>query len=303
VNDIPQFILTLALDFDGVVHQHVSKWTGPLDIHDPPVPGAFEFMRDLLSAGWRIYIHTTRFTHSIDPDLTDIEEIELAPRVAAVLYWFETHGFQDICQLVEEKRVVLWTSGGKPPAYFYLDDHAVRFEGTFPTQGELLDQRWPWNKGPKKTLMLGRAVGKSTDITRSAWTKQWQEHLARSAAVDKFFEDPHDQTILTLFISASCSLCGCPIPKGRPRWVNLWEGLSGETTVSHMHRACRCITDEGGWDSWTTQDTLTDHLFALIPDNGEGCAVTDLPAEPMMLDVVQDEYHAEWREIWAQLCR
>ena len=35
----------LCLDFDGVIHSYTSGWKGADIIPDPPVPGAFAFIR------------------------------------------------------------------------------------------------------------------------------------------------------------------------------------------------------------------------------------------------------------------
>jgi hypothetical protein len=148
---LPPFVRRMALDFDGVVHQHVSKWTGPLDIHDPPVPGAFAFIRDLLARDWVVFIHTTRLCYGIDRELSTLPQLEVAPRLEALLAWFEAQGFTDIRELVAAKKIVPWTGTGKPPAYFYLDDHAVRFEGTFPSYEALMELRWSWHKRPHVT--------------------------------------------------------------------------------------------------------------------------------------------------------
>jgi len=43
----------LCLDFDGVIHSYSSGWKGADVIPDPPVPGAFDFIRRAKSISGR----------------------------------------------------------------------------------------------------------------------------------------------------------------------------------------------------------------------------------------------------------
>lgn len=50
---------SIALDFDGVIHDYSLGYTG----HVPeggPLPGALEFVQELLREGWSVYVHTCR---------------------------------------------------------------------------------------------------------------------------------------------------------------------------------------------------------------------------------------------------
>jgi hypothetical protein len=46
--DLPGGLKVVSVDFDGVIHSYSSGWRGPRCIPDPPVPGAFDFLRRLL---------------------------------------------------------------------------------------------------------------------------------------------------------------------------------------------------------------------------------------------------------------
>lgn len=132
---------TIAVDFDGVVHQYVSPWTSPVDIHDPPVPGALDFLRRLIGSGWRVIIHTARLMNNGPSAGTDVPEMGLIPRVQAIREWFRAHDAQDV-----ELAVSFWTAGGKPHADVYLDDRALRFDGVWPSDEVLADAKVPWNR-------------------------------------------------------------------------------------------------------------------------------------------------------------
>lgn len=132
---------TIAVDFDGVIHQYVSPWTSPVDVHDPPVPGALDFLRRLLGSGWRVIIHTARLMNNVPPAETDVPEIDLTSRVQAIRAWFREHDAQDV-----EAAVSFWTAGGKPHADVYLDDRALRFDGIWPSDAALNGAKVPWNR-------------------------------------------------------------------------------------------------------------------------------------------------------------
>lgn len=141
---------TIAVDFDGVIHAYISPWTSALDVHDPPVPGAIGWLRGLLADGWRVFLNTTRLMHSVDPEHTEIEEVDLESRIKAIRDWFKAHEASDI---TANRRFILWTAGGKPHAEVYLDDRALRFEGTFPTLKQLNVAARPWNKGGARSVV------------------------------------------------------------------------------------------------------------------------------------------------------
>ena len=50
----------IAIPFDGTVMTFDSGWQGPTGTVDPPVPGAIEFVRDLVNAGFTVYLVSER---------------------------------------------------------------------------------------------------------------------------------------------------------------------------------------------------------------------------------------------------
>jgi hypothetical protein len=110
---------TLAVDFDGVLHQYLSPWQGPDVIPDPPVDGAIAWLMHLTEA-FRVVILTTR--------------AESAAGRAAVTAWLRAHGYEG---------PALEVTAVKPPAIAYVDDRAWRFEGRFPSPDELRSAT-PW---------------------------------------------------------------------------------------------------------------------------------------------------------------
>ncbi|MCI3277596.1 hypothetical protein [Streptomyces cylindrosporus] len=136
--------MTLAIDFDGVIHAYSKGWHDGT-IYDPPLPGAIDGLHQLLQLD-AVFIHTTREPEQIMP-------------------WLEQHGFNvtidercgtclgasgdqavdlddrptqparqcDDCQgsgelLFWNLRGQLLVTNRKLPATVYLDDRAVRFE-------------------------------------------------------------------------------------------------------------------------------------------------------------------------------
>lgn len=87
----------IALDFDGVLHKYSHGWDDGT-IYDPPVEGAVEACNDLLDKGYSLIIFTAR------KNIWDIHD------------WLKYYEFP-----------YMEVTNKKPPAYFYIDDRAIRF--------------------------------------------------------------------------------------------------------------------------------------------------------------------------------
>ncbi|MGW0948503.1 hypothetical protein ACWD4O_38935 [Streptomyces sp. NPDC002623] len=106
---------TLAIDFDGVIHQYSRGWQDGT-IYDPPLPGALQALEQLTRT-YAVFIHTTR-------DATN---------VAA---WLAQRGFDTVVDVdgpTHPKRE-FWNEVGpllvtdrKLPAVAYIDDRGIRF--------------------------------------------------------------------------------------------------------------------------------------------------------------------------------
>lgn len=133
---------TIAVDFDGVIHQYVSSWEAPWVITDPPMPGAFEWLAAMV-AKFRVVINSSRFT----PQYVQHGKVinPQARALAALAAWFDAHGLPAHVR----DQLVVWSQPGKPAALVYIDDRAFRFEGAFPTAAEIHKLK-PW-KLPKNT--------------------------------------------------------------------------------------------------------------------------------------------------------
>lgn len=116
---------TLAVDFDGVLHNYDGRWKGHSSIEGEPVDGAIAWLREILDE-FDVVIHTTRGATVLGQN--------------AVLAWLERAGLE------LELYPTLHVTDEKPPALAYLDDRALRFQGVFPTAQEIHNAR-PWNRG------------------------------------------------------------------------------------------------------------------------------------------------------------
>jgi hypothetical protein len=122
---------SIAVDFDGVLHQHVSPWIGdPAHIPDPPVPGAIEFLARMVERH-EVHIFTCRL---LTPRRSSVER--------AMCRWLAEHG------CAESVIHALHFDALKPHAGVYLDDRALRFEGVWPSEAEIDAAAVPWNKRP-----------------------------------------------------------------------------------------------------------------------------------------------------------
>lgn len=102
---IPPARRTVCLDFDGVVHSYRSGWSGIESIPDPPIHGTDRAIAQLRQ-DYRVVIHSARCCS--------------AAGRAAIEAWLAKHGIEvdEVCE-------------HKPPAYVYVDDRALRFQGNW----------------------------------------------------------------------------------------------------------------------------------------------------------------------------
>lgn len=159
----------LCLDFDGVIHSYTSGWKGPRNIPDPPVPGALEFIVELMTQEhFQLMIYSSRSRYfgarramkkwlrkqylaisGVNPE--DRWHIPSNDEISEWWWkWIAGTAFADpwddevryaISRLIKQ---IKWPTR-KPPAFLTIDDRAWLFQGTFPDLN-LLKLFKPWNK-------------------------------------------------------------------------------------------------------------------------------------------------------------
>jgi len=120
--------MTIAIDFDGVIHSYSRGWQGG-EIYDPPVEGTHEALTELRAKGWKIYIFSTR-TNKI------YHKNDHPPQEERMKTYLEEHG------IPYDK---IW-SFGKPMADIYLDDRALNFRGKWVDSLQEIEQFQVWNR-------------------------------------------------------------------------------------------------------------------------------------------------------------
>lgn len=111
---------TIAIDFDGVLHDYTAGWTGVVP-EGKPIKGSLEFVENVIALGYDVVVFSARLNHE-----ESRKEMSL---------WFKKYGFPD-----------LDTSLEKPNAEIYVDDRGYRFEGDFTEVFELIknNKMNPW---------------------------------------------------------------------------------------------------------------------------------------------------------------
>lgn len=135
--------MTIAIDFDGVIHAYSRGWVDGT-IYDPPLPGALEGLRTIM-AKHPVFVFTTR-------------------KPGQVMHWLGRHGFAatvedrcgncwrepslgcDSCNgtgriTFWDQRDVLLVTNRKLAATVYVDDRALRFESWGQTLAALAGPR------------------------------------------------------------------------------------------------------------------------------------------------------------------
>lgn len=108
---------TIAIDFDGTLHQYTGWHDGRIG---DPNPGAVEFVTEAVKH-FTVVVVSSRCNH------TDGKQ--------QIAEWMEKHGFP--------AEVTVWAS--RPPAWVSIDDRAWQFRGQWPTIEELQAFQ-PWWK-------------------------------------------------------------------------------------------------------------------------------------------------------------
>jgi hypothetical protein len=134
-----RYVPLVSVDFDGVIHSYTSGWQGPRTIPDAPVEGALKWIEDFC------------MTHCC-PDHICAMAPEHDARIAifssrsryiggrwAIKKWLIKHGLNRAFLEVIEFPVK------KPASVALLDDRAWCFNGTFPSDMDLIDFK-PWHK-------------------------------------------------------------------------------------------------------------------------------------------------------------
>jgi hypothetical protein len=118
---------TIAVDFDGVLHSYKSGWCGVAVIPDEPVPGAFDWLREMVKH-YRVMIFSARCNDAVG--------------VTAMRIWFETWGLE--ASVADQ----FYYEPGKPSAWLFIDDRAKHFYGSFAgLQQPIIERFRPWYYG------------------------------------------------------------------------------------------------------------------------------------------------------------
>lgn len=114
---------TVVFDFDGVIHSYTSGWQGVTEIPDPPVPGIKESIDDLRANYYEVIVVSTR---TATPE-----------GYAAVTKWLQDNQIN-----VHSVRAT------KPPAFVYIDDRAICFDGDATTLLSKIENFKTWMQEP-----------------------------------------------------------------------------------------------------------------------------------------------------------
>jgi len=117
----------VAVDFDGTLY--AGPFTAADEFTGQPLPGAIAWLKSELAREHKLIIHTCRLTSSHEGCTFPLES-HRDPYVVRerLAEWLVLHGLTR----GEVGSLAFWLYPGKPVADEYLDDKAVRFEGTYP---------------------------------------------------------------------------------------------------------------------------------------------------------------------------
>lgn len=122
----------ICVDFDGVLHMYTSGWKGIDKAADPPVPGAIEWLTNMVRACdeneqylFDVCIYSSRSWQE--------------GGIQCMKEWLLKWGLHKI------DLELLYFPTEKPSPWLTIDDRCFRFEGDFPSVEWIL-RFTPWNK-------------------------------------------------------------------------------------------------------------------------------------------------------------
>lgn len=159
----------ICVDFDGVIHMYNSGWKGATIIPDNPVPGALQWLADMVHDGpeFQICVYSSR---SKEPEA--IEAMKLWLKHHLRLMYKDLNLDDD--ELDGASQFVidgLEFPTQKPAANMTIDDRAFHFQGTFPTPAWLRDFK-PWNKRGIEMKTIGPIF---VDVGKVAYEAHFKE--------------------------------------------------------------------------------------------------------------------------------
>lgn len=129
-------MLTIAIDFDGVIHAYTKRWKDGT-CYDKPVEGVFESIAKLFDLGYTVFIFSTRSPKQIkrwmkencyecdyiyngmggDPNNYSYPKFNFT--VELIPFWVKFWNKKNVVGITKRKL----------PAHVYVDDRAMNFKG------------------------------------------------------------------------------------------------------------------------------------------------------------------------------
>jgi len=117
---------TIAIDFDGVIHKYSEGWKDGT-IYDDSFDGVFDIIKDLMKDN-SVFIFSSRSPRQIKKWLKEYLYYATDMPFDEWLFGYSV-GIIPFWKKFWTKRNVLGITKRKLPAYVYVDDRALKFEG------------------------------------------------------------------------------------------------------------------------------------------------------------------------------
>lgn len=123
--------LRVAVDFNGVVHDHTDGAMGFCGLRSPEVPGAVQWLKDI-SEELDVFLISASFVRQ--------------PAIEAAKAWLQSRGIPREWMMPansEQPRITI--TPWKAPCLMFIDDRGFQFRGEFPSLEQIKAFR-PWNR-------------------------------------------------------------------------------------------------------------------------------------------------------------
>lgn len=123
--------LIVAVDFNGVIHDHPPGFKGKCEPGSPAIPGAIAWLKEIAEE-YDVFLVSASFSR--------------ADFITAAKAWLEATGIPRPWMMpVLTGRSKLTLTPFKPPCQIFVDDRGFCFQGEFPSVSEIKAFK-PWNR-------------------------------------------------------------------------------------------------------------------------------------------------------------
>lgn len=137
MHDDDLYRLTIAVDFNGVIHDHDVGSKGAIELGSPEIPGAIDWLKEV-SDSFNVALQSARFGLPGPAGPSCIQSAKRWLIAKGIPPSWVSHDPDTVCRRIH-------LTDRKVKYHVLLDDRAITFRGRFPSAEDLMAFK-PWNR-------------------------------------------------------------------------------------------------------------------------------------------------------------